>query len=156
MAMNQQSMLFARVIEYLESQEWRYQVQEEDTRVTFNMGLKGKLASSRVIVRVSPKEIQAFAYSPLNATRENYDNVVEFLTRANYGLKIGKFEFDYSDGEIRFQTCLPCSIGIPSLKDVERVVDISFLMLQRYGDGLVKNLMGMGDPKKDIEDCERS
>ena len=77
--------------------------------------------------------------------------MAEFLTRANFGLKIGKFELDYNDGEVRYQAILPCSEGVPPIKDVERVVDMGFLMFQRFGDGLIKNLMGFGNPAEDIK-----
>ena len=80
--------------------------------------------------------------------------MVEFITRANYGTKLGKFEFDYRDGEVRYQTCLPSREGTPSMKDIEFCVDCGMLMLQRYGDGLVKNIMGFGNPEKDIEEIE--
>ena len=38
-----------------------------------------------------------------------------------------------------------------SPQDVERVVDMGFLMFQRFGDGLIKNLMGFGNPAEDIK-----
>ena len=67
---------------------------------------------------------------------------------------MGKFEFDYRDGEVRYQSCLSCREGIPSLKDVEFTVDVTMLMLQRYGDGLIKNLMGFGNPEQDIREID--
>lgn len=44
--------------------------------------------------------------------------------------------------------------GVPSLGDVERCVDMGSLMFKRYGDGLVKNIMGFGNPAADIEAIE--
>lgn len=80
--------------------------------------------------------------------------MAEYITRANFGLKMGNFELDYRDGEIRYQSCLPCREGIPSLKDIEYAVDVTFLMMNRYGDGLAKNIMGFGDPARDVEAAE--
>ena len=37
--------------------------------------------------------------------------VVEYLTRANWGLVIGNFELDYADGEIRFKTSVQLNEG---------------------------------------------
>jgi hypothetical protein len=90
----------------------------------------------------------------IKASTDVFPQVVEYITRANYGLKIGKLEFDYSDGEVRYQTILSAKEGCPSLKDVERVIDMSFIMLDRYGNGLVKNLMGVGNPEADIREAE--
>ena len=42
------------------------------------------------------------------------------------------------------------------MKDVEFAVDCGMLMLQRYGDGLFKNIMGFGNPAKDIAEIENN
>lgn len=36
----------------------------------------------------------------------------------------------------------------PDIKEVELSVDLSFLMMKRYGNGLAKALMGFGEPGK--------
>ena len=146
--------LFNKVIEYLDSQKWKYTIKGNRDFIEFNMGLKGKISSCRIVVLASENEIQSIAFAPIKASQDNFDNVIEFITRANYGLKVGKFEFDYRDGEVRYQSCLPCREGMPSMKDIEFVVDLPMLMLQRYGDGLVKNLMGFGTPEADIRQIE--
>lgn len=147
--------LMQRVVEYLDSQNWHYDITGDNNHIVkFGLNITGKLKNCRMFIIVSEKDIQSIAVAPINATEDVYDDVVEFLTRANYGLKLGNFEFDYSDGEVRYQSCMVCGGGVPTLDDVERVVDIPFLMLQRYGDGLVKNLMGFGDPESDIKEIE--
>ena len=143
--------LFNKVIEYLDSQKWKYTIKGSNRDIAeLNMSLKSKLNSCRMLVTTSDKDIQAFAVSPIKASPDCFANVVEYITRANYGLKVGKFEFDYRDGEVRYQSCLSCREGMPSLEDIEFTVDVTMLMLQRYGDGLVKNMMGFGNPEQDI------
>ena len=153
--MNHRDVLLQRVVEYLDSQNWTYKFEGRDNNViSFGMNIKSKLKSCRMYVFVGEEEIQSIAVSPINATEDVYDNVVEFITRANYGLKVGNFEFDYSDGEVRYQTCLVCSKGVPEMDDVERVVDLPMHMMQRYGDGLAKNMVGYGNPEADIREIE--
>ncbi len=147
----------ASVYEYVESQKWRYKVERDDDKryiISLGMNLKSRLSSCRVLIEATETEIQAYGVCPINATSQFYGPVVEYITRANYGLKVGAFEFDYSDGEVRYHTCLSCKEGVPSQKDVERTVDMSFLMMDRYGDGLAKNLMGFGNPEQDIREAE--
>lgn len=152
---SRKAMLFGKALEYVKSQNWKYSiVGSEQDIIELHMSLKGKLNSCRMVVTAGEKEIQAYAFVPIKATPDCYGNVVEFITRANYGLKIGSFEFDYRDGEVRYHTCLPCQDGTPSLKDIEISVDMPVFMLQRYGDGLVKNLMGFGNPEQDIAAIE--
>lgn len=151
--MANQSELCKRVVEYLDSQGWHYDY-ERDNVIGMKMSLESKLQSCAMLIFIGEEEIQAYAVSPLNAEKDTYADVVEFITRANYGLKVGGFEFDYRDGEVRYHTCLPCGASIPELSVIERVIDIPFLMLQRYGDGLAKNIMGYGDPESDISKIE--
>lgn len=154
---SRQALLFSKVLEYVKSQNWKYQVIGDDKNVIeLQMRLKSKLNSCRVLIVAEEKVIQAYAVAPLHAQPDTYANVVEFITRANYGLKMGGFEFDYRDGEVRYQSCLTCREGIPSLKDIEFAVDVTFIMMDRYGNGLAKNIMGFGDPAKDIAEAENS
>ena len=152
--LSRRDQIFNRVIEYLDSQKWKYNIRGDREFIEFNMGLKGKINSCRMVVLVSEKEVQSIAFAPLKASQDAFASTIEFITRANYGLKVGKFEFDYRDGEVRYQACLPCREGIPSVAEMEFIVDLSMLMLQRYGDGLVKNIMGFGNPEADIRQIE--
>ena len=47
--------------------------------------------------------VQFMAVIPVPIPEEERDRVSEVITRANWGLKVGKFEMDYTDGEVRFQ-----------------------------------------------------
>lgn len=145
------------LIDYLESQQWHYTVKVDNEKVffaTMGMNLDCRLSGCQVHMTASSTEIQAYAICPINAKPEVYQNVVEYITRANHGLKIGAFEFDYEDGEVRYHSCISCEESAPSSRDIERTVDVTFLMMDRYGDGLVKNLMGFGDPEADIKAAE--
>ena len=153
--MNHREELVAQAKRYLDSQKWRYRRLEDKSILTFGMNIKSKLASCKVYIDCKDDCILVYAVCPINASEENRPVVAEYITRANYGLKCGNFEMDYSDGEVRYKTHLRCSEDVPCLADVESTVDISFLMLQRYGDGLVKCMMGYGDPAADIAATEQ-
>lgn len=150
--MAQKDILMRKTIEYLDSQGWHYS--RDDDRIRFALNIKSKISSVNMVIHVFDYGILSRGICPLNATKDVYNTVVEYITRANYGLKWGGFEFDYSDGEICFRDFLSAKEGVPSLKDIERIVDTPSLMMARYGDGLVKSLMGFGDPERDIEDAE--
>ncbi len=155
--MSQKDNLTSITLEYLESQKWNYDVRRNDDErfvALMGMNLKGKLNSCRMMIVVEERDIQCFAICPLNATPDVMPQVAEYLMRANYGLRLGKFELDFSTGQIRYQTDLPCTDGVPDIKDVERTIDVTFLMMQRYGDGLAKNIMGFGHPEEDIRAIE--
>lgn len=151
--MSQQSVNRRALVDYLESQGWRYETVKDDGGMyvaKLGMNLKNKLRSVQMFCSADDTHIQSFAISPISASEDAYDSVVDFITRANYGLKQGNFEFDHRDGEVRYQSALVSIDGVPTHANVERVVDIPFLMFQKYGDGLVKVLMGYGDPEQEI------
>jgi len=149
-------MLADRAEEYLRSQGWHYETNRTADSCIFemNMGLECRMKSCSLYVCIEPHGIQSIAVAQINADKDSYDNVIEFITRANYALTDGCFEFDYNDGEVRFRTFLRCQYGVPDLRDVESSVDLPYLMLERYGNGLLKNIMGFGDPENDIAAIE--
>ena len=116
--------------------------------------IDGKLSSIKLYIIATDTEIQSVGMCGIKADEDVHQTVVEYITRANYGLKIGKFEFDYDDGDVRYHSTLSCKDAVPSHQDVERVVDCPFMMFNRYGNGLVKALMGFGDPEADIAMAE--
>lgn len=152
--MAHQEALFNIVKQYLDSQGWNYTSDINRYRFDFSMGIGGKLNSCRMIIAAEDNGIVFLAFSPLNADEASRASVAEYLTRANYGLKSGNFEMDYSDGEIHYKNYLRCSETIPSLSEVEFTTDICFLMFKKYGDGLAKNLFGFGDPARDYDAAE--
>lgn len=155
--MSQYQINRAALISYLDSQGWHYTVRKDDdgryvARMGFNVG--NRLKSIDILVIADASAIQSIGVSPINADRDDYDMVVEYITRANYGLKVGNFELDHDDGEIRYQTCLTSYAGQPNPENIELIVDMPYHMFKKYGNGLVKALMGVGDPEADIAAAE--
>ena len=157
--MTRKDLLKEALVEYLDSQNWRYTVREDNDTVfiaSLGMNIDCRLKSCDLLVIASESDIQSIGSAPINADEEDYDTVVEYITRANRGLKIGKFEFDYRDGEVTYQAALSCIETDPAQRDIERTVDMPVIMLERYGDGLAKALMGFGDPEADIKAAENN
>jgi len=44
-----------------------------------------------------------------NIALNRRDAMIEFIARANYGLRCGNFDMDYRNGEMRFQVATACS-----------------------------------------------
>ncbi len=54
------------------------------------------------------------------------------LHRANYGLRLGKFELDLRDGELRFHISIPFADELPADKVLDRIVYTGSAMMNRY------------------------
>ncbi len=57
-------------------------------------------------IRVDLEQFLFYVIAPIKAPVAVLPAVVEYITRSNFGLRIGCFELDYSDGEIRFKSSL--------------------------------------------------
>jgi hypothetical protein len=59
----------------------------------------------RVVAVVEPEDrlFQVFGYSPVRVPVGSRGAIAETIVRANYRLKVGKFEMDYDEGDVRFQ-----------------------------------------------------
>lgn len=91
----------------------------------------------------------------VSADSRNINRIAEFIARANYGMRYGNFEVDYSDGEISYRTSCYCGENnVPALDVVRLYVATTIIMLQKYGNALVDVLFGVSTPKKAIEDAE--
>ena len=94
---------------------------------------------------------------PLNASEEERAKVGEFILRANYGLKVGGFDFDFNDGEISFRICQFCGIkdfNPPTYEQIDFAVIVGLMMIEKYGDALAKVLFGVLEPEEAIESAE--
>ncbi|MBR2773740.1 MAG: YbjN domain-containing protein [Selenomonadaceae bacterium] len=86
---------------------------------------------------------------PLNAKEEERSKVGEFILRANYGLKVGGFDFDFNDGEVSYRIALYCGddeFAPPTYEQIDFAVVIGLMMIERYGDALVKVMFGLVEP----------
>lgn len=83
-------------------------------------------------------------YMILNSKSEgsNYPLIAEFLHRANYGLKDGNFEMDYRDGEIRYKSFVNFKNIDVSQEVIEESIIVGAAMIDRYGKGLLKLMLG--------------
>jgi hypothetical protein len=149
--------IIKKIEEYLKSQNWKYTYDAEKEVFRFGMAVGNKLKSVNVLIIAGDDFITAYGVLPLNADvrdKENLALVNEFLARANFGTRHGNFELDFRDGELRYKCSLFCGAIVPDVTLVERVVDLSFLMWKRYGNGLLAVLLAGAVPAQEIAKIE--
>ncbi len=149
--------LAAVVREYLESQNWRFQWLEENGVFSMGMTISCKLHNCKVFVHIYKDGFLVRAVSPIYADPDDpgvMNRTAAYLHMVNYGMRNGAFEMDLADGEVAFKTYLFCGEELPSVKVVERYVDIAYIMLRNYGNGLAAVIFAGADPRAAVREAE--
>ena len=128
-----------------------YEAERSPHRTGMNMGTIGQLD---IAILIRDNYYLVYALFSSTAEEEQYARVSEYLHMANYGLNNGNFEFDFSDGEIRYKTYVNFN-GLQLSKDiVEDSILIPVFMFDTYGRNLVRLMLGESDPKTLIDEVE--
>jgi hypothetical protein len=92
--------------EFLQQDGWH--PEELDDAFTYHMIFNGTNETFSVYARIRAELELLLCYSscPFNIPEELRPVAAEFITRANYGLRVGNFELDFEDGEVRFKNSI--------------------------------------------------
>jgi hypothetical protein len=139
---------------FLAADDWPYSLMEG--RTVYKTGFEGKNGQLTCYAQERSDQDQFVFYSifPVRSPVERTVEVAEFITRANYGMIIGNFELDYSDGEIRYKT----SVDVEEVDMVEplirHLIYSNVLTMDKYFPGLMRVLYAGIDPADAIEEVE--
>lgn len=139
---------------YLDDDEWF--PRRIEGKYAYSMSYSGKNGDLRcyAIVRVDLEEFLFYAVAPVKVPDEVRPAVAEYLTRANYGLRIGNFELDYSDGEVRYKSSLDFEGQTLSSDLIRNAIYPAVHTMDRYLSGLLRVSFGGATPHEAIEEVE--
>ena len=123
---------------------------------SFNMQLACQL-STNIIIRVGEDSFTTMAVCPVRPDTSDVElmaRMAEFVCRANFGLKNGGFEFDFTDGELRYKCYVPCDDRTPSQEMIREGITVPAAMLRRYAPGILGVLYHGVDPATAVKACE--
>ena len=115
------------------------------------MKLKAKLQTAEMVLLVREDDFSTLTQIPLKADENSRLAVAEYLTRCNFNMRNGNFELNMENGDIRFKTYVHVGDSTVDAKTVRLAVVLPFLMLDRYGDGLLDVLFGYRSPREAFE-----
>ncbi|MCC9657921.1 YbjN domain-containing protein [Rhodopirellula halodulae] len=128
---------------------------EQDFETSFfRMLFEGKHGDIRVLIVVEDSLVQVFAHPANKVPEENRSAIAEAVCRANYGLKVGKFELDMADGELRYQTSVPLGDEFPDDSVMDHVLYVGGAMIDRYMPAFLSIIYGNEDVKLAIQAAE--
>ena len=91
---------YEELLHVLDERDINYSTGEDQSIRTT---IQGDVATYWTAARVEDDLFQVACFSPLRIPEGSRRDIAEAIVRANYGLRVGKFEMDFEDGEIRFQ-----------------------------------------------------
>jgi hypothetical protein len=139
---------------FLEKDGWHPQKLEDRTiyRVDFS-GNHGNLRCYAQ-VRTDLEQFLFYVIAPVKAPEPERPAVAEYLTRANYGLRIGNFEMDYSDGEIRYKSSIDFEAAELNPALVKNAIYPAVHTMDFYLPGLLSVMYGHQEPAEAIDAIE--
>ncbi len=145
---------FATLGQFLDDDNWHPQQLEDKTifRVYFS-GENGDLRCYAQI-RVDLEQFIFYVVAPVKAPEELRPAVAEYITRANYGLRIGNFEMDYDDGEIRCKSSIDFEESTLDYILIKNVMYPAVHTMDFYLSGLLSVMYGNNSPEQSIADIE--
>lgn len=149
--------LFQSMIEFFENDNWKFM--EISPGEVLKMGVSGE-NSDYECYAIADEETNMFQFISKYSVKipENQrPKIAEFVTRANYGIRLGKFELDFRDGEVSFKSSVPCdeNKGL-SFMILKRIVQTNVFFIDEYFPGLMKVIYGGISPEQAIYEIENS
>ena len=125
---------------------------------SFNIRLSCQL-STNIIIHTGEDSFTTLAVCPVRPDASDAElmaKMAEFVCRANFGLKSGCFEFDFTDGELRYKCYIPCDDHTPSQDMIRESITIPAAILRRYAPGILGVLYSGVEPATAVKACEEN
>lgn len=145
---------FETLTQFLDQDGWY--PRKLDNRYSFTMTYNGQNGDLRCysIVRVDLEEFLHYAIAPIKIPEQVRFAVAEYITRANFGLRIGNFEMDYADGEVRYKSSLNFEGQDLTSDLISNTIYPAVQTMDRYLPGLLRVSYGGATPLEAIEEVE--
>jgi hypothetical protein len=145
---------YAALGKYLEADGWY--PRPDEGKHAYRMYYRGKSGELRCFaqIHINLEQFAFYAIATVNVPDEVRPAVAEFLMRANYGMRIGNFEMDYSDGEVRFKTSLDFEGETLTDNLIRHTIYPAVQTMDKYLPGLMKVAFGAMTPVEAIQEIE--
>ena len=146
---------------FLTEQEWQYEFNEEQGAFQFAIMLNGRLRAMECLIHIFSADLIVYGLIPAIGANaedpEEMNEMLRFLTMANYKLRNGNFEMDCSDGEIRYKCFIDCrGLDAPTQKMIRNALSCTASMFERFGQGILNILFADMDAQDAMALCDTS
>ncbi|MBM76514.1 MAG: hypothetical protein CMK59_13995 [Proteobacteria bacterium] len=128
--------------------------EEEQTWIIFSQ-IDTTIGVLRIALMVQDQKIIAYTFHPLVVVKPSLTTAMEFVTRANFGLPLGKFELDIDTGDLRFSSGREQE-KVFSIAEIANLIDNSLGLICHYHTPLIESLFNQVPPSEAISKSEQS
>ena len=145
---------FGTLTEFLRDDGWH--PQRLDNKSILRVYFSGDHGDVRCYaqVRVDLEQFLFYVIAPIKAPQDVRPAVAEYITRANFGLRIGNFELDYGDGEVRYKSSLDFEHETLTPTLIKNAIYPAVHTMDFYMPGLMAVMYGNKSPLEAIEEIE--
>ena len=145
---------FATLGDFLKEDGWHPRRLDDETIYRTGFAGKNVQVACYAQIRDNLEQFLFYVMLPVKAPEGRRPAVAEFITRANYGLRIGNFEMDFADGEIRYKSSLDFEGSTLTHALIKHAVYPAVQTADRYAPGLMKVIYGDLSPHEAIREIE--
>lgn len=133
---------FQAVGEFMQEDGWHPQVLDDNfVYRSYFVGHNGEVTCFAQ-VRADLEQFIFYVVMPVRVPAEMRPSVAEYITRANYGLRIGNFEMDFDDGEVRYKSSIDFEGVELSPGLIRNTIYPAVQTMDRYLPGLLSVVYG--------------
>lgn len=139
------------VLSEFEYNHQKYVDKPDQVVYRLGMGLENGKSDCFIDIRPEIKLIMIYATFSINVPENKRMQISEYLTRANYGMKLGNFELDFSDGELRYKCAYLFEESNPAVGQVfASNFHTALRMLDKYIPGIMAVIYANVSPQSAI------
>lgn len=145
---------YETLVQLLDERDVPYLSSDEEQSVMTD--LRGEVALYRVLAHVAPESdlFQVYGCFSVRIPVGSRSDIAEVVARANYGLRVGKFELDVDDGELRFQASQILTEEGLDADVIDRLIRTTLTMLDTYVPAVLSVVYGNDLPKDAVRHVE--
>ncbi|NJP06611.1 MAG: YbjN domain-containing protein [Chloroflexaceae bacterium] len=146
--------LYQSVVTFFTQDDWPFTPIEQTTML--RTAYQGKNGAWTCFAQVREEQQQFLFYSicPERVPEDHRLILADFFTRANYGLAIGNFEMDVTDGEIRYKTSIDVEGDRLSTVLIKQLVYANVVVMDTYLPGIMAVMFANVSPAQAILQIE--
>ncbi len=142
---------YEELLQVLDERDIHYSIGEDQSIRTT---IRGDVATYWTAARVEDDLFQVACYSPVRIPEGSRRDIAEAIVRANYGLRVGKFELDFDDGELRFQISQILDGEAVGEAVIDRMIGTAVNMMETYLPAFLAVVYGNEEPTDAIRRVE--